>query len=422
MKKMISVQFSLFIVLFLCGSVSAGIEELFTDIESPASKDGLVLEIALPKETYFYFEPVTFYARFRNTTDSTIAVVLEEGGLTGIASRLYWESSPLDGMEHRPDPYSTTIPNMFLIPGHGTVNFALPDKLFSVGRTRIAAQYSYTNLYPPSPLEGISVWEGKIKSNELVVVVQDKETLTSEELRLVNEKIWRHIGLFSTSDRFTGYRAEGHLIRMSKYSVPILKECLRHKDSFIRLHAISALGRIADKGLAKEIGFRRDVSSLDDLISSYDREIDPSIKQEVVSALMYFKDVEPEKHDLVIHTIRRAINHTDKSLRRTAAVVLLRFSKEDGIPVVIDKIGDKTYFGEVGQKIVLGVLQEETGQNFGPSSRKWKEWWVCCWHYLDKISPLLVLAVAILALYVAIQSRRVSRGATQGSLKDYRDK
>jgi len=375
MKKIISVKFSLFIVLFVCGSVSAGIDELFTDIESPASKDGLVFEIALPKETYFYFEPVTFYARFRNTSDSTIAVVLEEGGLTGIASKLFWESSPLDGKQHRPALYSSTLQNMFLIPGHGTVSFVLPDNMFSVGRTRIAAQYSHTNLYEPSPLEGVRVWQGRIKSNELVVDVQDKETLTSEELRLVNEKIWRHIGLFSTSDWYSGYRAENHLILMSKYSVPILKECLRHEDSYIRAHAINALGRIANKGLAKEIGFKRDVSSLDDLISSYDREMDPSIKEKVALALMYFKDVEPEKRALVVRTLRKAINHTDKSLRRTAAVSLLRFNKKDGIPEVIDKIEDKTYFGEEGQKSVLRVLQEETGQNFGPSSKTWKEWW-----------------------------------------------
>jgi hypothetical protein len=366
---------TVFVLCLLCGRVSAQIEGLFTGIEPPVSQNGLVIEIALTKQAYFLFEPVTVLARFRNVTDRVVAVVLEGHGLSGIDSKLSWEQSSLDGKQRHPNVGGSALQNVFLIPEHGTVYFALPDKMFPVGTTKLSIQYRHSQEYRQTPIAGAEVWQGQIRSNEVVVVVQDKKTLTPEEQTLIKEKIDRHIALFSSGDWQTRYLAEGHLVLMSRYSVPALVECLKHENSSVRESAIDALARIANKRIAEEAGFERDISFLDALLSAYDRERNPETKSQIVYALWAFRDLEPEKLTRIVQTLRKAFSHTDKSLRKSGAVILLRVSKEDVISEVIDRIGDDTYFGDEGRRIVVRVLEEETGQHFGTSTSEWKAWW-----------------------------------------------
>ncbi len=375
MIKTAWIQRTVFISLLMCGRLSAQIEELFAGIEPPQSENGLVIEIALVKQTYFSFEPITVLARLRNVTDRVIAVVLEGRGLSGIDSKLTWEPSSPDGKQARPSIAGSVLQNVFLIPKHGTAYFALPDKMLPVGTTKLSIQYRHSQEYKQPPIVGVEMWQGRIKSNEVAVVVQDKKILTSDEQALVKEKIDRHISLFASADWQTRYLAEDHLVTMSRYSVPALVECLKHENSLVRESAIDALARIANKKIAEEAGFERDVSFLDELLSAYDRERNPEMKSLIVYALWAFRDVEPEKRARIVQTLRKALNHTDKSLRKSGASILLRVSKEDGIPEVIDKLSDDTYFSDEGRRIVLRVLTEETGQDFGTSASEWKAWW-----------------------------------------------
>lgn len=362
-------------VLLLYSRSSAQIEQFFATLEVPASEDGLVFEIALPKHTYFFFEPLTVLARFRNVGDEEIALVLEEMGLSGIDSKLSWEFSSPGGQQHRPTVGGSSLHNVLVIPRNGSVFFALPDRMFPVGTTKIAIQYSHLEEPKQTPLPGAQVWRGQIRSNEVTVVVQDKETLTREEQASVEDKVRRHVDLFSTGDWATGYRAESYLVRVSKYSVPILLESLRHGSSLVRAHSVDTLGRIADKELAEELGFNRDTSFLNELLLQYDRERDPVIKAKIVYALVCFKDTEAEQRMRIVETLRTALSNPDRSLRKAGAVALLTVSPSDGIPEVIKRIGDTVCFGDEGQRIVLRVLQEETGQDFGASPSQWMRWW-----------------------------------------------
>lgn len=357
-------QISVSMVSVFCGNLSAGVEDMFAGIQSPPPQKGLVFEIAVAKQAYFFFEPVTVFAQFRNTTDRPIALAFETDGRMGIASKMRWKSSSLDGKGSSPNTVGSTLENVLLIPEHGAVYVALPDKMFPIGRTEVSIEYHHSQGYAQPPLAGAEIWQGTIKSNTIVITSENKETLTPEEQKQVTEKIWRHIEVFKSEDSMTSYLAQGHLIPLAKYSVPILRECLTNKDSRIRSRAIETLGKIANTEIAQKNGIERDVSSLDDLIAAYDRERDPRMKETVVNALLNFRDMSPEKHAGIVRTLQKAINHTDKPLRSTGAAVLLRISPKDGIPEVIDKIADSTYFGQE-QNSILGVLKEETGQDFG---------------------------------------------------------
>jgi len=375
MRTIASLRLSLLAVTLSCGHLSAQIEGLFAGIEPGEPRNGLILEIAVPKQTYFSFEPVAVFARFRNVADQAIALVPEERSRAGIASKLSWESSPVTGDPHAPNTAGSTLHNLLLIPSHGTVYFALPDCMFSVGTTNVRIRYRHSQSYEQPSLAGADVWQGTVNSNELVIAVQDKQRLTEEERALVENKIRRHIEAFKNEDAMTRYLAAGHVVRLAKYSVRPLLNSLKHENALVRVGAIDALARIADKGIAKTVGFERDVSFLDDLLRAYDRERETAIREKLVYALVAFKDVDEEKRARIVQTLRKAVNSREKSLRLAGGCVLLRVSRKNGIPEVIDRIGDDAYFGDEGQRIVLRMLQEETGQSFGPSSQQWRKWW-----------------------------------------------
>jgi hypothetical protein len=354
---------------------AAQIDELFGEIQVPAQEDGLILEIAVQKQTYFFFEPVTVFARFINVTDRAIALVVEGSSLCGIESKLSWTSSQPDGKQHRSNITGGTLQNAFLIPCHQALYFALPDRLFPIGTTTLSVQYSHSHSGKQPPLLGVEIWQGEVKSNELTLVVQDKQTLSPEEELLLDEKIRRHVELFGSEDWRTRYLAANHLVRMPKYSVPVLVECLGDQNSLVRLSATDALARIANPQISEEIGFERDTSFLGDLLLAYEREREPLAKRNLIYALSDFRDVCPEERPRLIAVLRKAMDHTDKSVRTAGAIVLLGVSKKNGIPEVIGRLENKDYFGDEGQRIVLRVLQDTTGQSFGASGSQWKKWW-----------------------------------------------
>jgi hypothetical protein len=356
-------------ICLFCGSLSASIQDMFDKIESSEPNNGLVFKIAVPKQTYFLFEPVTIYGQLINRTDSTIAVVLDDQKLYGIRSMLHWEFSSLR-MQRRPNISGSTLSDVFFIPEYGSIYFALPDILFSIGQTKLSVRYKYFQDYNQPPFDGAKIWQGEVKSNELEVTIQDKDTLTLEEQKIVEEKIRRHIHVFkSTDDESILYLAEGDLVRLAKYSVPILVKYLNDGNSQVRAHVVSSLGRIADKGISEAIGFKRDISFLDDLISTYDRERDTQVKRNLVYAFRCFNDIEPDKLERVVKILRKAINQPDKNLREAGASVLLGISKKEGIPEVIDKIRDKNYFGDEGQQIVSRILKQEMAKDPNWSGR-----------------------------------------------------
>ncbi|OHB63791.1 MAG: hypothetical protein A2Y76_01990 [Planctomycetes bacterium RBG_13_60_9] len=368
------VRISMSIVGLFCGSLFAGVEEMFAGIQSPPAETGLVLEIAVPKPTCFVFESVTVFARFRNTGDNTIALVLEDDGRRGIANTIRWNLSVADGKRHVLYTSGSMAEHVLLIPGHGMMYVALPDKMFPTGMTELSIEYQYSQDSSQPPLAGTEIWQGTIRSNTIAITSENKETLTPDEQKQVREEISRHIALFRSGDSATAYLAENHLVALSKYSVPILLTCLKDEDFQVRAHAIRVLGRIANRGGAEAEGFVRDVSSLDDLIATYDRERDPEIKERVIGALLNFDDMPSEKHRRIVRILREALSHTNKSLRNAGGAVLLRVSPNDGIPEVIDKMSDPAYFGEE-QRNTLELLKKATGQDFGTSTNKWKAWW-----------------------------------------------
>jgi hypothetical protein len=362
------------VVGLFCGNLSAAVEDMFAGIQPPAPEKGLVFEIAVPKQTYFYFEPVTVFARFRNTTGNPTALAFETDGRRGIASKMNWTWSSPDGKRVGFSVSGGILKNVLLIPGHGALYVALPDKMFRVGRREFSIEYKHSQEYVQPPLAGAEMWHGTVTSNTIVITVENKETLTPEEQKQVTEKIWRHIEVFKSEDSLTSYLAQGHLIPLARYSVPILRGCLRHEDRAVRLRAIETLGKIANTEIAQKNGVERDVSSLDDLIAAYDRERDPRIKVMVVDALANFKGMPAEKGARIVQTMRKAIDHPDTYLHTIAAAALLNMSPKDGIPKIIDKMADGTYFGDLQQQTVE-KLKKATGQDFGTSSRRWKEWW-----------------------------------------------
>ena len=376
MRKIMFTSVSILIFLLLNGSTSASTEDMFSEIKPPEPNNGLVFEIALPKQEYFFFEPVTVYARFKNTTDRAMAIVLQSNGSSSIDSKLIWDSSSLDDKAHRPITYSSLFENMIIIPGKGTAYFALPDRMFPIGKTKIRIEYRHFQDYNQPSLAGINLWQGTINSNELMVVSLDKKNLTPEEMKQVNDKIRRNIELLSNGDNLRNLRAEAQLIALSRYAVPTLVENLRSKNSRLRAATVDTLGRIADKTLCDERGYERNVSFLDDLLAAYDKEKDFAIKERILNTLIFFKDVEAGELPRIVQTLKEATNEEDMNLRRTGALILLKVSKKDGIPLVINKMADQTYFGEGAyQQVLLNTLREETGQNFGRSSKDWQNWW-----------------------------------------------
>jgi hypothetical protein len=357
-------QISMCIVGLFSKSLCGGVEDMFAGIQSAPPENGLVFEIAVPKQTYFFFEPVTVLARFRNTTDNPVALAFETDRRVGIARKLRWNSSSLDGKPSFPSTVGSTLENVLLIPEHAAVYVALPDKMFPIGRTEISIEYNHSQGYAQPPLVGAEIWQGTVKSNTIVITSEHKETLTPEEQKQVTEKIWRHIEVFKSEDSMTSYLAQQHLIPLAKYSVPILRGCLTNKDRRIRLRAIETLGKIANTEITQKNGVERDVSSLDDLIAAYDRERDPQIKLMVVDALANFKGMPAEEHARIVQTLLKAIDHPNRGLHSTAAAVLLQMSPKDGIPEVIDKMADSTYFGDY-QSNIVELLKKETGQDFG---------------------------------------------------------
>ena len=374
MRTLAWLRISVSMVGLFCGSAYASVEDMFADIEAPPAKNGLVLEIAVPKHTYFMFEPVTVFARFRNTQDTAIALVFEEDGMKGIASKINWNFSAIDGKHHRPDTVGSTVENMLLIPAGGSIYLALPDKLFPAGTTEASIEYKHSRANSQARLADAEVWEGAAKSNTIVITSKNKEKLTPEEQKQVTDKISRHIEVFRGGDRVKGYLAQSHLIALSKYSVPILVMCLKDKDVQVRAHAIETLGKIANKELAERNGFVRDVSSFDDLVAAYDREREPWMKQRVIAALGNFDDMAAENQRRLVETARKALDHPDKGLRAFGASALLRVSPKDGIGEIIDKMADDSYFGN-DQWDILNALKKATGQDFGTSSSQWQKWW-----------------------------------------------
>lgn len=384
MRRMTALlQITIVVMGLFSGNLSAGVEDMFSSIQSPPPEKGLVFEIATPRQTYFSFEPVTVFARFRNTTDDPIALAFETDGLRGIASKLNWACSSPDGQPVAFSVFGNILENVLLVPEHGALYFALPDKVFPVGTTAVSIEYRCSQGYRQPSLAGAGMWQGTIKSNTITVTSEDKETLTPEEQEEVTEKIWRHIEVFKSEDRTTSYFAEQQLIPLAKYSVPILRECLTHEDRGVRFHAIEVLGKIANAEITEKNGVARDVSTLDDLIASYDREIDPQIKVMVVDALSNFRQMPADKHARIVQTMQKAINHPDEYLHTIAAAALLKLSPKDGIPEIIDKLADTTYFG--GHQYSMGrLLREATGQDFGTSASEWKAWWQ---QNKDKLAP-----------------------------------
>lgn len=376
MQKNVCKYLSVALVLLSCSRANwAAIEELFPSQGATSPENGLLLEIAVPRQRHYFFEPVIIFARFTNVTDEPLALVVEERGLSGIDAKLSWQFSSLDGHQGRPSPIGITIQNALILPEHGAACFALPDKMFPIGRTRVSIQYKHIQKSKQPPLAGVRLWEGEIRSNELDIVVEDKRSLTPEEQALVDEKIHRHVELFEHPDPMVAYWAQGGLTRLGKYSVPVLVECLRQENARIQINAIETLGRIASAPLAHELGFERNVSFLNDLLSTYDKERNPNVKQAVVRALIEFRDAKPEQRARIVETLRKAIAHENKRLKVVGAAVLLQFSREDGVPEIINRIGDDAYFGDPGQQQVLQVLQDITGQDFGASSSQWEKWW-----------------------------------------------
>ena len=375
MRKVDWLLLSLCLVVLSSEHSAAQMEELFGETQTPAQQGGLVLEIAMPKQTYFFFEPVTVFARFTNVTDRAIALVVEDTSLCGIESKLSWTFSQLDEKQHSPDIAGSAFQNVVLIPRRQALYFALPDKLFPIGTTTLSVQYSHSHSYKQPPLVEAEIWQGQVRSNEFTLVVQDKQSLSPEERLLVDDKIRRHMELFGSEDWRTRYLAANYLVRIPKYSVPVLVECLKHQNSLVRLSAIDALHRIADPRIAEEVGFERNTSFLNDLLLAYEREREPLAKRNLICALGAFKDASGVERPRLTAVLRKAIDHTNESVRTAGAIALLGVSKNDGIAEVIGRLEDKTYFGDEGQQIVLRVLRAETGQDFGTSASEWKAWW-----------------------------------------------
>ena len=399
-------QITIFVVGAFSGSLSAGLEDIFAGIQPPPQEGGLVFEIAVPRHRYFFFEPVTVFARFRNTTDNPIALAFETDARTGIASKMNWTCSSPDGKRIAFSVFGSILENVLLIPEHGAVYVALPDKMFPVGPTEVSIEYQHSQDYSQSPLAGTQMWQGTVKSNTIAITSENKETLTPEEQKQVTGKIWRHIELFRSEDSLTSLLAQGQLIPLAKYSVPILRRCLTNKDRAVRLGAIETLGKIANAEIAQKNGIERDVSSLDDLIAAYDRERDPWIKAMVIGALSDFNGMPPEKHTRIVQTMRKAIDHPDKYLRTTAAVALLKTSPTDGIPEVIDKMADSTYFGDQ-QSNIAELLKKQTGQDFGTAGPSHpeaptgaKQSWI-----LPALIAGVAVGIGILAIILLLRKR-----------------
>lgn len=375
MRTGISAWMSVVIASSFCTTLSANVEDMFVGIQSPPPENGLVFEIAVPKQTYFFFEPVTVFVRFRNVSNNPIALIFEQDALRGIASKMSWKFSSLDGRSHSPSTYGSTIENVLLIPAQGAIYVALPDKMFFVGRSEIRIEYKHSQSGSQPPLADAKVWEGAITSNALVIIVERKDALTTEEQERVTEKIRRHISIFRSDDPTTSYLAEQQLIPLAKYSVPILLRCLTDEDGRIRSHAIETLGAIANTEVAQKNGIERDTSFLDALIAAYSRERETEIKATVVNEMANFYDAPPEMLARIVPTLRKAVEHPNKNLRAAGARVLLGISPGDGIQEVVDRISDGEYFG-TQQGSILGALKQASGQDFGTDANKWRSWWL----------------------------------------------
>ena len=342
----------------------------------PPEGTDVKLQISLPKNRFFFGEPVNVFARFINTTDVPVGIVLtEEPGIFGIESDIIaWEfiETPL------PNDRSVLMgvaPSLGLIPPKGEFHMVLADKLFPVGKSRFKIEYR-PEVSDLKKTVGIAVVEEKLTSNELTVEIYEKAELDQDEKAVVERKIQRHIEEFLRDDPARQYIAQSHLIRLSRYSVPLLRECLQHKSSRVRANAVETLGRIADKKLAEEKGFTRDASCVQDLVKLYGTERVGSVRVKIIYALAFFSDVSDKNRELVCTTLKNGIEDRDKNARGAAGLVLLVVDKSQGIPAAIDKLAAEEYYPHEFRQMIYNSLKKETGQDFGlAETAKWKDWW-----------------------------------------------
>jgi HEAT repeat protein len=163
-------------------------------------------------------------------------------------------------------------------------------------------------------------------------------------------------------------------LAVSPYSVPVLKQALRHKSSAVRNQAVIALGRIAQKGLA---AVQRDTSAFDDLAQAYGNERSRDVRASMANAVFFFSDaIDARQRDTAVDLLRGSLDQNSPDERLYAALSILEIDPRKGVAAVVEKALEGTAFREEARTIVLQALERTTGARFvGNEAERLEEWW-----------------------------------------------
>jgi hypothetical protein len=346
------------LAMSFCGTSSAQIDQLFTGNESLTPVSGITFQIAVKEQSRFLGEPVTIYARFRNVTSDEIAIVLGEECLSSRYSKFAWHfrgdssSGDLD-----------LIDPVLLLPPSSSVSFVLANDFFYEGTNTFSVRYKHGANNKPYMDCGVKIWRGEITSNELVITVHRKNTVSGEEKARIEKRAQYYANQAGNHSHAAKMEARRFLLLNAPYTVPVLSENLEHPDEDTRVEVLSILGTIAGKnGLPPEQGGLY----VDKLISAYHREKSTNVKGTYCVTLGDFYGIDHEKDKLIIKTLAETIDQSDdKELRQTAAMVLLRSSRVDGLREIIgkDRLSDDSFFGGGHRFDLYMALTEATGVN-----------------------------------------------------------
>jgi hypothetical protein len=357
------------LAMSICEISNAQIDQLFTRNESLTPVSGITFEIAVKEQSRFLGEMATVYARFRNVTSDDIAIVLGEdypsSSYSKFTRRWGGDSASVD---------LDFIDTVLVLPSNGSVSFVLANDLFYEGTNRFSIQYKHVANNRPYTDCGVRVWQGEITSNELVITVHRKDTLSGEEKARIEKQARYCVDKAGNNGRAAKTEARSFLLLNAPYTVPVLFENLEHPREKTRREIVSILGTIAGK---KRLPPEQGGSYVDRLISAYHSEESVKVKGTYCVTLSHFYGIDREKDKLIVKTLSETINQSSsKELRQAAAVALLGCSKVDGLREIIGKnrMDNESFFVDLYS--LYSLLWDATGLD--PSEARpdrLRRWW-----------------------------------------------
>jgi hypothetical protein len=312
--------------------------KMFEGISCPSPNNGLTLEVWSSNNLIKYGMSTVVFLRFTNTSDNAIYLPMGNN-IFYINSKntLYSNTGELNHLA-----MGMNIPSVLLKKNESIVVRAR-DYIFGKGVQNI--QLKFTQKANLNTNNHVKTWTGEILSNSISITVVN-EPLTEDEknalIDLLSSEIETCLSSNSRQERGLLIRK---LLTLGSFSESVLVDKIKNNsDINSKLFAIEVLGKMANKDMANEYNFERQVNSFTPVLDQAKTEKNPTVKYNLLFILSFYKDKLDESQTSNLKAVLRSgMNEKSNNVRFASALQYLLIFPKEGKKLISKRIDNKSF-------------------------------------------------------------------------------